>query len=252
VSAELAKPGPGPIDLDLLKRTVCTDLSDSEFLLFAEVARRSGLDPFRRQIYAIKRSGKVSHQTSIDGFRVIAQRTGDYAGQRGPFWCGADGQWVDVWLGEKPPTAAKVGVIRKGFAEPLWGVARFASYAGQNLWQKMPDVMIAKCAEALALRKAFPEDLSGLYTADEMDQAQGPGLAAAIQAPASEPSALALSLAARVEQASSLAELVRLAAEIKNAGLDAASVRELREGWAARNDYLRTAERRTSQTTEPT
>lgn len=172
--------------LDVLKNSVAKDLSDAEFAHFAEVCRRSKLDPFRRQIYAIKRwtkdGDKVTHQTGIDGFRVIAQRSGAYEGQLGPFWCSDDGKWVDVWLSSKPPVACRVGVLRSGFREPLWAVARFAAYVQTNkdgspnsMWQKMPDNQLAKCAEALALRKAFPEDLSGLYTADEMAQADMTG-----------------------------------------------------------------------------
>ena len=168
--------------LDVLKVSVARDLTDAEFAHFAEVCRRSKLDPFRKQIYALKRNTKqgpvVSHQTGIDGFRVIAQRSGEYEGQLGPFWCGADGRWLDAWLSDKPPVAARVGVLRRGFRDPMWAVARYDGYVqtefsgGPNqMWRKMPDNQLAKCAEALALRKAFPEDLSGLYTSDEMGQA---------------------------------------------------------------------------------
>jgi hypothetical protein len=91
------------------------------------------------------------------------------------YWCGSDGAWVDVWLDSKPPAAAKTIIHRKGCAHPFSATARFADFnAGQGLWSKMPSVMIAKCSEAQALRRAFPADLSGVYSTDEMDQAVEP------------------------------------------------------------------------------
>lgn len=162
-----------PNQLDLLKATIAKGTTDDQFRLFIEVAQRTGLNPFAKQIYAVVRQGQMTIQTGVDGYRLIAQRTGEYAGQRGPEWCGPDGVWHDVWLGEGAPSAARVGVLRRGFQEPVWGVALTKSYqqASSPLWKTMPEVMIAKCAEVLALRKAFPQELSGLYADEEMHQA---------------------------------------------------------------------------------
>jgi phage recombination protein Bet len=158
--------------LAALKQIGLANAPKPELAVFLHYCQRTGLDPFARQIYMIERGGRFTIQASIDGLRIVAQRSNEYAGQAGPFWCGADGVWTDVWLQATPPTAAKVGVMRKGFTEVLWAVAKFESYnANSPIWKKMPDLMIAKCAEALALRKAFPNDLSGIYTAEEMEQA---------------------------------------------------------------------------------
>ena len=176
--------------IDLIKRTICDGATDDELQLFIEQCRRTGLDPVLRQIYFIKnkKTGKVQIQTSIDGFRLVAERSGNYEGQTAPQWCGEDGVWRDVWLSKTPPSACKVGIYKRGFREPLFAVALFDEYAQRHkyddsfgkhkagdlsgMWATMPSLMLSKVCESLAIRKAFPNDLSGLYTREEMAQSE--------------------------------------------------------------------------------
>jgi phage recombination protein Bet len=170
--------------VELLKDTLCRGASDEELRLFVEVCRRKNLDPFSRLIHFVRRWDStlrrevVTFQTGIDGFRLLAERTGKYEGQTKPLWCGPDGKWREVWLDKSPPAGAMVGVYRTGFREAVFATATYAEFVqttkegGPNsMWRKMPSNQLAKCAEALALRKAFPADLSGLHTVEEMGQA---------------------------------------------------------------------------------
>jgi phage recombination protein Bet len=155
--------------LEMIQHSVMPGANALEFDLFLNLCKAKRLDPLTKQIYAVKVGGKWQTFASIDGLRVIAERSGNYGGQTEPYWCGPDGEWKEVWLSDDPPSAAKVGVWKRGYAHPTWGVATFKSYGkgkGNN-WSSMPDVMLLKCAEALALRKAFPDDLSALYVREE-------------------------------------------------------------------------------------
>ena len=164
--------------LRTVKSVLAPDLSDDELKLFSMVAARSGLDPFAKQVYAVKRKGRVTFQTGIDGYRSIAARTGMYDGQDEPEY----GPWVEAPFGH--PESATVRVYRKGVTRAIAATAFWDEYKPADndfMWQRMPRVMIAKVAEALALRKAFPYDPerregigADLYTADEMAQAGQP------------------------------------------------------------------------------
>lgn len=181
--AEVALTADNEERLELIKRMICPDGSDDELLLFTSTCRRLNLDPFCGQIHAVRRWDKtakrkvMSIQVGIHGLRLVADRSGQRDGIDGPFWCGQDGKWSEVWLAKSFPAAAKVIVYRKGHRQPYTGVATwvsFAQYVGDTdrptaMWAAKSDVMLAKCAEAEALRKAFPDLLSGVYIPEEMD-----------------------------------------------------------------------------------
>jgi phage recombination protein Bet len=149
--------------------------TDLEFKVLMEIAKARRLNPLLKQIHFVGRfdpekQRKVwSAQTGIDGFRAIAESTGEYDGQEEPEF---------IYDSQGNLTCAKVRVYRKNRKYPGVGVAFYSEYVqtkagGQpiRMWAQMPHNQLAKCAEALAFRKVFPE-LGGLYTPDEMGQAE--------------------------------------------------------------------------------
>ncbi len=138
--------------INVLRTELFPDLNDTQFALFAQVCRRTGLDPFAKQIYAMILNGRLVIFASIDGLRLCAQRSQRYDG-----------------------LAARVGVRMQGVSEPTIATATWREFAKDvtkpvgRTWKAMPSIMLAKCAEAQALRKAFPAELSGVYAIEELD-----------------------------------------------------------------------------------
>lgn len=145
-----------------LKATVAQNLTDAEFLLFIEHCKSTRLNPFKREVWAIKTKDKHGNErlqimTGINGFLQIANDHPMY-----------DGMTVEVDSDERP-TKAICKVYRKDRKYPAEGVALLKEY-GKNtpIWQQMPRVMLTKVAKSIALRESFPQQLNGLYTQEEM------------------------------------------------------------------------------------
>jgi phage recombination protein Bet len=156
-----------PDKITLIKATVAKGCTDNELQLFLHACQKTGLDPLMKQIYAVKRGGSMAIQTGIDGFRLIAERTGKYSPGREPSF---------VYDENETQIISATAYIKKMTPDGTWhevaATAMFEEYCpGGQFWTKMPHVMIAKVAEALALRRAFPMELSGVYSTEEMTQA---------------------------------------------------------------------------------
>ena len=152
--------------INLIKNQICKGASDVELQLFLHVCHKTGLDPLVKQVYSVKYGTDRSIIVGIDGFRSVAERSGCYApGKESIFSYDPQGRL-------KCATAYVKKMTRDGTWHEVSASAFWAEYGSdKQFWKKMPHVMLSKCAEAIALRKAFPNELSGLYTQDEMDQA---------------------------------------------------------------------------------
>ena len=164
---------------ELLRSTICKGSTDDEFELFILACKRTGLDPFAKQVYAVKRWNsslrreEMTIQTSIDGFRLIAERTGHYS----------PGKETSYTYDVNKKIVSATAYIKKLTKDGTWHEVPFTAFYEEyvqrkkdktvtQFWQRMPHVMLSKCAESMALRKAFPVELSGIYTNDEMAQAK--------------------------------------------------------------------------------
>jgi len=176
MSMQLLKSNPNPFDIeakrDLVKKTICKGATNDELELFIHACKHTGLDPFMKQIHAVKRKSKngdvMTIQTGIDGLRLIADRSGNYApGKEPTFQYDTNGR-----------VKSATSYIKKRTQDGMWhevsATAFYSEYKPtytNDFWENKAHIMLSKCAEALALRKAFPAEMAGLYTAEEMDQA---------------------------------------------------------------------------------
>lgn len=204
-----------PTELSLIRRTVAADTNADEFELFIHTARHLRLDPLRKQVYAFVFSKdkpdkrRMSIITAIDGFRAIADRTGCYRPDDDEPVYEID----PMMKSEVNPIGLVKAVVRVfKFSHGEWHKVTASAYWDEYApikeewasgddgrrrptgemtldtsgnWGKMPRLMLAKVAEALALRKAWPDDFAGVYAAEEMDRAKavdGPAWEAADQA----------------------------------------------------------------------
>ena len=166
--------------IKLLADTIAKGCDENELRLFIEIAKLKRLDPFAGQIRPVKRwnsdlgRNAMVIQVGIDGYRSTAARTNEIAGIDDAIFDSED---------EDHPRWAKITVYRWSHGEkiPYTATARWGEYVQNkkdgtpnSMWSRMPFLMLAKCAEALALRKAFPDVLSGMYTEEEMGQADNP------------------------------------------------------------------------------
>lgn len=167
--------------INLIKQTLAPETNELEFALFMEVARVQGLSPLQRQIHAVMRYDsqagrkKMVIQTGIDGYRLIAARTGLHLGTTdatfGPANAAGFPSWAQV-------TVKKLvhGHVAEYPATAFWDeyVQTVKGGAPNSMWASRPKGQLSKCAESLALRKAFPAELSGVYSDVEMEQADNP------------------------------------------------------------------------------
>jgi phage recombination protein Bet len=168
-------------EMSVIKDVIARGASDVELKMFVAMAQKLGLDPLSKQIHCVKRRARLADGSygdamtivvGIDGYRLVAERTGRYCPGKAPTY------EYDAH-GRVTSATAYVLKLAGGAWHEVSAVAFWEEYAQTNkdgqptaMWAKMPRLMLAKCAEALALRRAFPAELSGVYTDDEMQQAQ--------------------------------------------------------------------------------
>lgn len=168
------------------------DWDPRQVAVFLMECQERGLNPWNREAYLMQYAGKYIRHIGIDGFRKRGESTGQYRGRLGPFFCDADGKWLEFWPHkDRPPVAAKVGLLRSTFDEPVWAVAMYDEYAATKpVWENnrktdrreineqwkpsaqggKPSVMLAKVAEAQAWRVTFPERFGGFYAPEEFEK----------------------------------------------------------------------------------
>lgn len=146
----------------LLLNTVAKGATETEFLMFLEFCKSTGLNPFKKEIWFVKTAQGVQMMTGINGFLTIANNHPQF-----------DGMEVSLDEQDGKLISATAKVFRKDRKYPSCATVYLNEYFkpskyGNGMWEKMPRVMLQKVAKSVALREAFPQELNGMYTQEEM------------------------------------------------------------------------------------
>jgi phage recombination protein Bet len=144
----------------VLRETVAKGLTDSEYIAFGTLCAATGLNPIRKEIWAIKTNQGLQIMTGLNGYRAIANSHPSYDGMEGPtFHYDESGNLL----------SAEVFVFRKDRSRAHKGYAILKEVSNNGpVWKQRTHQMLAKCAECDGLRRAFPQEMSGLYAEEEM------------------------------------------------------------------------------------
>jgi RecT family len=156
-----------PEHLALIKLTVAKEATDAELQLFIYDNLRRGVHPLDRLIHFSKRAGRYVPIVGIDFMRQRAHATGACCGIEDAIFTG------------RPKAADFVATVTvwrlvQGQRCAFSASARWSEYKPDQdfMWQRMPHVMLGKVAEALALRRAFPQELTGVFSSEELAHAE--------------------------------------------------------------------------------
>lgn len=179
------------ITSDDVRMHICPQASAKEVAYFMELCRAQRLNPFLNEAYLVKFQGKpaqimVAHKALVKR----AENHPEYDGMEHGVVVIRDGAVHQEQRGAYYPEAGEVllggwaKVYRKDRRMPIYAERSFKSMnKGQANWKSMPDVMIDKCAQAAAIREAFPDELRGMYVQEEMGTMPAQQVQAEVSAP---------------------------------------------------------------------
>ena len=148
------------IDEEPIKNYFCKNASASELALGAMICKQQGLNPFTGDVHFVK-YGEQKMQVVVSKYAFLkrAERNPNYDGFKA--WVESDGE----------DTIGKCEVYRTDRKMPVYSEVYLSEYnQGNKMWKEKPKTMIRKVAVVQAHREAFPNDLSGLYTEEEISE----------------------------------------------------------------------------------
>jgi len=150
-------------DVDLLKATICSKLTDGQLALFVRLCDYHGVSPFTGAYGFPNADGGLAFGLRIDGMRALARRKASYT-RKVELLPAPDNKALVI--------GARCEIHRAGDVAPFVAEVLFSEYNKGGSWDRMPETMIKKVAEAHALRAAFPDALDGVYEPSEIRDEQ--------------------------------------------------------------------------------